>query len=319
MKKSLYSLLIFFSILIAGTFIGSLFFMLYGNLTSLIASQSDSFFSYKLFVPGLLVSFPLVCIIALLLLVYFEIRHPTSSVWPVVTYVALGILTWCVLIPFGLSKSVEYVENRYQVEDSQTPLTNGLFRKSSEGVEYLSSVNSEGFADGIFIDNEGNISHFYGKDVRVHVKDLFADSLIRDGAALSPFVYVPLGIYAELMVNGTNCWMKGYVSWICFAFMGFALLALTNLRQLSSWKLLNTFIIVIAGVLVAMLNYVYYCGDFFNGFAVEWARIFEGLPVDNPLMVAMNLLLIVIFVAARFIRRVTKKEEDKELVEDDLE
>lgn len=319
MKKSLYSLLIFFSVVIAGTFIGSLFFMLYGNLTSLIASQSDSFFSYKLFVPGLIVSFPLVCILGLLLLVYFEIRHPTSSVWPKVTYIGLGILTWCVFIPFGISKSVKYVENRFVVEDSQTPLTKGLFRKSENGIEYLSSVSKDGLADGIFIDQTGKISFFYDKDVKVHVKDLFADSLIRDGASLSPFVSVPLGIYAELMVNGTNCWMKGYVSWLCFAFMGFALLAVTNLRQLSSWKLLNAFIIVIAGVIVAMINYVYYCGEFFNGFAVEWARIFEGLPVDNPLMVAINLLLIAVFIGVRFIGRVTKKTEEEEMVEEDLE
>lgn len=316
MKKALYSLFIFTCIVIGATFLGSLLFMLYGNLMSFVANQEESFFSFKMLIPGVIVSFPIACILALFFLILLEIRREEASGFTLGLYIFMGFAVWCAFIPFDLHHSISYIqETASEIRDSEF-LTDGLFRKNPDGtVEFYSRVSPAGFADGILIDingahgEKGAVIPFTGKNVIVETEDVFADSIIREGANISPVVAVPLGIYAELMINGTNCWMKGVWSWMAFASFGFALLSLYGLKKISSWKLLNAFLIVLCGGCVAMLNYLYWCGEVFNGIAVEWARFFSALPVSDPFILCLNLVLVIVFSAAGVIRHLNDKKK----------
>ncbi len=319
MKKSIHILIVFFSVVITGSLLGSMLFMLYGNLTSLVANQKDTLFSFELFVPGIMVSFPLVCILALLFVILLNIRHSDFSKTSLITYLVLGLLTWFVFIPFDLSRSVDYITQEHNRVNREI-LTDGIFRTTDEGIEYLSRVTPDGLADGIFIDttgsykNPGTVLEIKQKDVSSKATDVFADTLIRDGAELSQFVSVPLNIYAELMINGTNCYLKGVISWISFAFMGLALISCAGLSNVSSWKLLNIFFVVFMACITGLLNYEYYSGDFFNSFAVEWARFFHGWPVDNPFMVILNLVIAGVCTMTGVIRFPKKAKSDGEVL-----
>jgi len=290
--------------------------MLYGNLTTLVANQADNFFSYKMLIPGVIVSFPLACILALFFLILLEIRRADSSAVRLGLYIITGLCVWCVFIPFDLHKSVAYIQEAAMEENNNELLTSGLFRKNPDGtIEYYSRVSAAGYADGILIDvngiagEKGCVIPFKGKDINIYSEDVFADSIIREGAQISSVVAVPLNIYAELMINGTNCWLKGVWSWISFAAMGLALMSLYGLKNISSWKLLNAFLIVLAGVCVALLNYLYFCGEVFNGIAVEWARFFAAWPIDNPFILCLNLVLIIAFSAIGIVRHMNEKKK----------
>ena len=312
MKRLFKAITLYFSFCIFGTLIAAVFCMLCMNVTNLVIGTRLPLFSMPLFIKALFLSFPVVAILALLLLVLYFIRHNIHSVLSLLVYVALGALTWGFLTPQTLRLSLSY-DMRFAITNSV--VSPGYFREEDNGlVYYWASVAEDGTGEGFFIDLYG----IYGKAGAVYslehaevvkkAQSVFADALVDSAIKTPKVVSSPLAVYLHLLYQGRDAVSRGYIAWLCFASLGLTLLALYAFGWLSAWRLLNAFIVMIAGVGVVFLNYLLTTHARLAALSELWLTKLGAIADILSLSTCVNLLLALLFVLIGIIRHFTRKE-----------
>lgn len=336
MKTVFYTISYYVLTVLLGSLAAALVYMVCCDLTVLVAGEKLVFFCGDFFFRGIFASFPLVVCIALFLVVFYGIRHLKKNLWIMCTYVLLCALSWLLLIPLMFNLEQAYKE-KYSTEYEISNLSPGFFRKDSGGIFYFSRVSDDGKADGLFIDlsgitgEAGTVSRFSGMKTLSDEKEFkseFADSVIRDSTKLPFAVSAPLNVYLILLEKARTAWAGGCARYVMFLAFALALSASASLQYVSTWRLVNGLISVLAGAAVCVFNYAYYLGFVFKTAAVSWDAYFSSIAVGKNgfwesllssggiLLAVVNLAFFVILLASGIFlyifkgKKMIKKQEE---------
>lgn len=294
MKRILTFAVIYLAAMFLGTLVFATLFMFSCNLSSFVTGVESSFFSVHFFVTGVLLSVPLVCIMVHLLFVFYQIRHPAKHILSFIVYVLFGALTWLVVIPTDLKLIARYESDAISPRVEATSA--GVFRKEENGIYYYSRVSEKGLADGVFFDTTGYLGKdevvvpFFDLPVKTESAFPYSDILIKNSLQPPRLVTYPLAVYNSLLTSALYSSSQGFFHWLTFASMGLALLAVYALQFGSSWKLANFTFIIMTGVLILFVNFLYYMNimpELLKEFAVKLSE-FTG--AKDPLVILINLI-----------------------------
>src|SRR5574344_776248 len=311
-KTSLKLIVSYFAIAVLGTLCGACLYMVYSLCTMLVAGEALKEFSLDFFIRGAFVSFPICIICSCMLLVLSLIRHPASPFFPILTYICLAVASWLVLIPLCNTLSVKYdAHNDSTVKEHV--VSAGLFRHDGNDVVFYTHINADKTADGVRItqkDDNGDITPFSNMSV-VKTNSQFSDSRIEETVAM-PKLFSFLLKGQKILTMVANASQKaGYNYWLCFATMGLALLSVSGLRRVSSWRLLNTFVVIITTASILTFNALYYGTGIFGHVPIVvdgWFRTTTF--IQNPFMVICNVVVSLVFTAWGLCLDLFKKNPD---------
>lgn len=314
MKRALTLGIVFFSSCIVGTLLFAVLFMFSCDLSMFVTGLSSPFFSLHFFLTGLLVAFPLVCVISQILLVLYLIRHHGSFLLPLVVYVVLGLFSWLVLLPADM-----HLISRYNSDDisSRVSATSaGVFRKEDNGIFYYSRISEDGLTDGLFIDTsgflgqEGSVLTFFDVPFSNESAFPYSDILIKNSVQPPKIVTFPLAVYSALLTAGQYQQSQGFLNWLAFASMGLALLSVFSLQFTSSWKLASAACVVTGGIVISVINYLYYMNIMPGLFRELSQKLSMLLETKDPLIVVVNLLMFALLVGFGVVMGFYREKDD---------
>lgn len=308
MKNALNMIIYYFAVVILGTVVAALIYMICCDLTVLVAGEKLKVFCWDFFLHGLVVMFPLVASFALGFLIFYGIRHNENHFIRLAAYSFLCALTWIVFIPlcFNLQQTYEssFAEN-YEIQK----LSSGYFREKNGNVFYFSRITENGEADGVFIDllgvtgESGKVVRFTNSKLADDFSSDFADSLVKDAIKLPLVVSVPVKVYSTLMEYARNAWSGGIGQWLGFLSFALALCSVIAFQYSSGWRLINGLSVMFFAGLVCLVNYGFYCGMIFKNTRNVWNSYFMELSEKNtgflqnlfsaeePMLIFINLVI----------------------------
>ena len=304
----------FFTFCLLGTLAGAVFCMLCMDLTQFVIGSKLSLFSLEFFLKGIYLSFPLVAIISLLLLVMYQIRHPVQKLQSFCTYLVLNVLVWTVLIPLVLQLSLRTDIRPPAAAASVSP---GYFRTENDMVHYWSKFSYDGKGEGVAIDLYG-LAGSPGTMIPLHDASKpeqktpanFADSLVLSAIDMPLCVSVPMNAYLHLLYTARDSLARSYLSWLTFASLGLALASVYAICFLSSWRLLDAFIVIIAGVGVALLNYAFSAGIIGKTLSLIWQRGLGEFGIRFPLTACLNVCIALLFIISGLCRHFLRQAKE---------
>lgn len=319
--KQLLSLLIRYILLnsFATIFFAGLFMFSCGMI-QFVPGEPFSFFSKPFFMYGIFYSFPLACICSHILLVLYAIRYPDSIFSTLAAYILLGALSWLVLIPADVKKlASEPALNVVQTGNSSA----GFFRKTEDGIYYLSRVDDSGNADGIFINvsgvsgQAGTVIQFSDTKIETDFALPYSDPLIKEAVQPTAFIMYPLSAYNTMLEAAQKRVSAGYAEWVCFASFGLALLSVFAVRFFTLWKLASAVAAIVCAMGIFFMNYLYYAEQiplFIVHFSDSISKI---LPMNEPFLFFLNnciacmFILLGVFTGIFRTRKKTTPENEK--------
>ena len=295
MKRVLSFAVIYIASMLVGTFIFATLFMFSCNLTTFVTGLPASFFSLHLFMTGIFLSVPLVCVLIQVLFVLYLIRHPKSQIVSLIMYAIFGLVSWLVLIPMDLELIARYDSDTVssRVEASSA----GVFRKEASGIFYYSHIDEDGTADGVFLDTEGTFNQegtvvpLFDVTVKNESAFPYSDILLKDSLQPPALVIYPMQVYSALLTAAQYSSSLGIFAWLAYASLGLALLSIYGLQFASSWKLASVSVVVSAAGVIIFVNYLYYMSILPSVFKEVAAKLAELTGAKDPLIVLTNLII----------------------------
>ncbi len=285
--------------------------MLCMDLTQLVIGTRFSLFRFEFFLKGVYLSFPLVSIMALLMIILYQIRHPQHSVPSVAVFIALNLLLWAMLMPLVLGLSLR---TDIRPPAAAPSASSGFFRNEDGLVYYWEVFSHNGKGEGLYIDLYG-VHGEPGQVYPLHQVDKpeqktpspFADTLVQKSIDMPKCVSIPLTAYLSLLYYARDCLSRGYLQWLGFASLGLAFMSLYGLGWLSSWRLLNAFVVMVVSVCIALVNYALYAGLLLPGVSRFWQLGLGAFGKHVPFTACVNVLIALcmlgIGLANSFLRR----------------
>lgn len=311
LKTSLRMIIAFFLICTVGTILSACLYMIYSSCTLLIAGDAFDVFSRSLFFTGLVKALPVCIVISSVLLALYLIRHPSEVVVPLITYLLLGLASWFVLLPLTNTLAVK-LEPITGFEKEERPLSENYFRKNNDQIVYISTYNAEGNADGTVIELspvERGVYSFTEVPLAEHPSE-FSDVLIEETVTVPSVCSLVIKAIGVMFSTGRDYLSKGYLSWIFFASFGLALLSLLGLKRMSSWRLINVFMILTLAVVIFSFNAAYYGVPEFQKYTFKIDQWFLRIPViPNPSAVLFNMIVTLVFTVFGIINAILKAPE----------
>lgn len=302
----------FLVLTVGGTLIGACLYMLYSACTQLVAGETISAFSRVLFSKGVCAALPVCASLSGVFLVLYLIRHPQLPFFPVTFYSALMVLVWLVILPACHQFTNTHHNNL--VDDTQKRvLSPGFFRKDGPLVLYYSQVYHDNSADGLCIDStdsDGKLFTFTSIPLAER-DDVFSDSLIEETVAMPKLFALMLAGDVILNKKASASYALGFGYWLCFATLGLALLSVIGLRRVTSWRLLNTFLVIFSTAGILAFNALYYgtgvldkAVSLVNGWFVKLTFI------HDPFIVLCNVVTAAVFLLCGLLLDLFKKNSD---------
>ncbi|WP_027729281.1 hypothetical protein [Treponema sp. C6A8] len=267
MKKALYFILIYLVLLILGTLLATFLYSLYLNVTNFTAGRPMALFQ----TPDLIKSFFYIssCYAFLIcpVLCYYRIRHAFGPL-QTFAYIFIFALTWAVVFPMNY-KLKTFVNNNYDFGkiEAEQGLTGGYFRKVGDKIYYLvEDYNFDRVTRIIELDTENDIPARYrvvfsdedfellkaGKSYKdIIIKSTFDDSSIANFINLK-----------SLVEYGENSFSKGFIAYLCFLSLAFAICSVYGLSSLFDWNLLNVCAVVVTLSAILIFNSIYFSAGF---------------------------------------------------------
>lgn len=289
---------------IVGTILCGFIFMVCDGLRFFVAGQELDVISLELFIHGIYFSAPGVFVLTQMLLILSVLRRKTDNkrrnhLFAIVTYLLLGILTWCLVFPKlieSASEFDEYKEDRLEL----VPLSVGYFRETDDGITYYTKISKEKKAEGLTIDvngkygKTGKIFPFYEKDISGVNYIPYSDILIKKAVAMPLAVSYPNEIYTKILDTAKNSWSDGKFAWLSFATLGLALLSLYSVQFLSSWKMVNAFAVILGGISICYINFLYYAEKFPSSVLNLPNRLPSLFSLENSVIVYINIIIFIL-------------------------
>ena len=325
MKKALKLALIYFVILVVGTFLGTILYSFYLNLLGFIAGNEITFLTNRELFKSFF--YVLLCMLLFIMpaIAYYRIRHP-GGILQFIVYVVLCLLTWVVLLPLSF-KLQDFCMARFAYAEEREYLSKDYFRHVDDKVYYFTSdfqkpegaaFYDEAQASAVVISTEENgqavftnITSYPTLDVirkalpyrEIQLKNVFGSG--------SKFFTVNF----NLLINKLRGTFRGGLPTILTMFSLMLLLcsvyAITNLFD---WRLLNTVTIFIVSAATLCFNSFYYFpeySDLIKRFS-SWAffNFLAGF-VSEPLLFTLNCFFALLFIVLGIIRMAVRKHAAK--------
>lgn len=309
-------LLSYLLIIVLGTLLGAVLYMIYSLCTTLVAGQGIASFEPVVFVRGIFLCAPIVMMASSLFMVIYLICHPSHSWLPLSVYAVLCFVTWLVFIPLVFSAWFSVSAGVEQAEDKKSVLLSpGYFRNEGKSLFFYTRVTEDNVADGVcitFDKSSGELSTFSSVELPYSERG-FTDSLIRESVGMPRLVFVLTAGFTTVLHIAQTEYTKGYLSWLCFSSMALAFFAAAGLRHVSKWRLVSLIFVGYYSFGVIIFNGLCYSDfivtsvqDAVNGILKNYIH------VGNPFLVICNLLLAVIFAVIGLVLDVHRKAELKE-------
>ena len=290
------------------TLAGSLVYMVYCAGTTLVAGTGSHIFSWNLLLKGIFVFLPVSLMFSQIFGMMYLIRHPLKKsdgtdsgpfFLPVFAFVILGLAIWFILMPVSINAG-ESIGIK-SISDTRKPnLSPGIFRGYDEGVYYFTSVEEDGKATGVFLNNSSNTVRVLTYD-NLDVSNMdgeFADPLVERTIRIPRVVRWILDIVSKVMDMAKMNLDLGFWNWICFASMGIALTSLVGLIYFSRWRLISVLVSVSCFLGCVGFNGVYYLTNAFDLPKKTFASLFARMPfIKNPFPVVVNLAIALVMIA----------------------
>ena len=305
MKKgllsSVYLLLYYICACVVLTCALAVLYMIYALCSGLVAGQVLSF-DLHFFIAGVLYFAPVVLVFGPLLMVFFLIRHPVSSIIPLIVYCLLSLSAWFFTISQLVRMNISF-EKKTAGERKFTKPSAGYFRRMGDAVFYYSSVGEEdNLVSGIGIDTAATSRRVYTFSSMNFSPEnsRMGDSLILDTLEMPPALSLVVSHGSRLRNLFTKRAVGSFFNWLCFASVGLALLAVYGLKNVSSWRLVNVLLAMVMTGAIIGFNVAGYTNPAFaqaeNSFitSMKFLPFLKKLAAVHPLVIFGNILACVI-------------------------
>lgn len=317
MRKPIALLLVYLFVLALSICAGIFFFAQYFNSLNLVAGKT-AFFSSELIIYGLFESLPAVLITIMLFVTFYKIRHLSNPVSSMITYSVLCVFTWFLLLPASIVLKNQVYKQITSMEKIQqsTELTGEYFRLIDGKNYYFINNSVDGSADVVMLyDSKSPGTHAFTETISIPENQdalTFHDPIMKESKVAIPFHILELASSIKKQAN--ESWKNGYIAWLCFCSLGFALCSIYFVIKMSSWKLVNSMWALIFFIAILCLNYSYYMPVFailknsLEGFFYESNHLqyFVRHHINFPLML-INCFIGTIFVVIGIIISTSKK------------
>ncbi len=314
--------LIFYYVIIVfvGTILLSGAYTVHALCKTLVAGQPLKSFNITFFTHGLFFAFPLMLVSIGALMIFYLIRHSSTSWLPLIVYGILYLcLSWGILLPISFKMQQKY--DTFNINTSAVPLSSGYFRNFNGKVFYYSAVTKENVADGVCFDlasTAKNVYTFTGEKLGSEYD--FSDSLIENSMQTSALTNIVMQHCALFCAKAYSAHKNGSLAWLNFSLLGFALLSLAGMRHISKWRLVNVMVITYASALILEINILYDKIGFLVPIANKINELFARFTFfTNPFLAVFNILIFLIFAITGLLIDIKRKRQPKATVFSDFD
>ncbi len=283
-------------------------YMIYTLCINMVAGQQLAF-DIQLFLDGVLLFLPLVLVLQAMFMTFWMIRHPESTLIPLVFYALIYIASWLFVLPATV-KIFPYSTSKYNGKMLSDKPSAGYFRNSTDKIFYYSAIDAESaVANGFCVDTlkpSGNVYTF--SNVRLSQKrTVFTDSLIQNTIEMPPSLSIIVRYVLDFFIILAKCSQGGGGYWLCFATMALPLLAVVALRRFSQWRLVSVISIIFVTFGVMSFNIAGYVNpsvvsveDTINGVLTKIPPLAALSKFGNPCVVLANIIVFLVLTTAFF-------------------
>ena len=312
MKRSLLLLVQYFIFILLGCLLGIFVYTQFYNNINLVAGFPVKFSKYPL-IKGFLESIPIILLLIGMLLSLYKVRHMENPVSSAIVYSCLGIITWFLVFPASLSliKVLTPVTEKIAESEIKSELSRGYFRKVGNVYYYFLEEQRGDITQVIAIDsNQNTFGIIKQLDLSADSEfnkqtQPFVDPIIK--ASLDNIPYRIIKVFSNVKKNAMSAWNNGYISWLLFCSLGFALWSIYGLIKISSWKLINTFMIIFFQGLIILFNGIYFSSRF--ELLHDLIPPVKSIPVSELLLAIVNVSVGILFITVGIISTCVKKRE----------
>lgn len=324
MRKVISLILDYFLILIVGFAIGMFIFVQYFDSISLVAGERY-FVPKEVVLYGIFCVLPIIFIILPFALILYKIRHRSNPKSTFITFIVLSLVNWFGFYPLTLKLQTVYEKNLYakNYNPEQKPLTKGYFRKANAKLYYFNKKSDLDSANVIIIEDSKNPGNFAEENI-IDVSEKsdfekfaspFRDPLIKETVTNIP--YPVINIFSSIKSQALHAWNYGFVSWICFCSLGFALCSIYGVVKFSHWRMVNVLGAFILSGIVIWFNDFYYsqlnssARNFLQSLFYEGGRLnfFIDKGIEFPLVLINMTFFVVLLIIGILVAILRRKEE----------
>lgn len=312
MKKSLKLITKYILYLVIGSLLGTIFYYIYSSIQRFVPGG----YGQKIFIGDFLRTYfkvlaYLVFIIPTVLICH-KLKRP-GTVLQCITFILISALSWMLILPFSY-KGYKNISKTYSEEQFYNPLSKGEFRQSDNKVYYFASdYNSDAMwpteVASVVIDTneEGGVTVekiLEKKDFElITAANPYRDILIKDFFTSKSQVYLNLDSILKRMDDASN---QGFTFLLGFMTLGFVLCSIYGLANISSWRLINSSVVIFTTVAVLCFNNLYYtpAGEFLRESSIASIYSIQYLEnfVNDPILCLINLIFGFIFIIVGILR-----------------
>ena len=321
MKKALNLIFIYFTFLISGIIIGSVFYSFYLNVLKFIAGNEIYFFSREELLDSLFyVSY---CMLFLIcpLVCYYRVRHP-GGFPQTVAYIILCLFTWLFLFT-GVKQLNNYYIKHFEKENKTEYITKGYFREADGKVYYFTEnfkyKAGQGIAantviidtseDGIVtVENTKESEEFILNKKAEPYREVQIKRTFEDNDFKFMFTFKVVLDYAA------SCLEDGLIAYLGFLSMALLICVLYGLTGFCEWRMLNTSMLFIGNSAILLFNSIF-CRPVTQALRDRLTAnsFFEmlGNYLNNPLLVVVNTVCALIILIASIINFIVRNHKKK--------
>ena len=309
-KTSLRILLLYVLVLVLGTVVCAAIYTVYSLCKNMIAGGGLHVFNLSYFLAGVNMFAPLVVVASGIIMIMYIIRYSIRNILPFGVFIIAYVAVWVFLLPLNYSVVANITKTNPPADGDKT-LSSDYFRTGTDGdVFYYSSIENENVADGICIDKTEGVTYTFS-GVTIPRNEGFSDSLIHKSIGMPTLIDGSLSWVKMFFNISRQAWKSGFLAWLCFASIGLALASVAGLTFVSRWRLVNVLSSCIVTVGIVFLNILAYTKSFMDPAKAFLEGAMANVPIKNPLIVLMNVLIFVIFSLLGFIVRQKRRKEER--------
>lgn len=266
MKKALNLVFRYFTILIAGTLIGTLFYTFYLNVLSFVAGQDLDIWSLDIIMQSVFHVAIVMCFLIFPLLSYYRIKH-SGGLAQNIAYILLFFLTAALVFPGVLKLKKMYFEKNPPVTRI-SHLSGGYFRTNTDGSKvyyftrdfFSNPINGDDTTTVIInTSDEGKVEIEKIKDTPDFplYEEAKPYNEILAKKAFGRLKIFEDGIFHTLVEKAEIAFDKGFTFYLGFSSIMLLFASIYAFTSLFKWKLLSTFVLILNSVLIVLLYNIY--------------------------------------------------------------
>ena len=326
MRKVISLILDYFLTLIVGFAIGMFICIQYFDSINLVAGERF-FVSKEIIVLGIFYTLPVLFLLLPFALVLYKTRHKNNPVLSCATFAVLSLLNWFIFYPVTL-KLQNVAEKKFS-ENARNPtffklndLSSGYFRRANGKLYFFNKETESNSAEVILLEDSAAPLDF-AKEEKIDVSENsdfykssspFRDPLVKE--TMTDIPYQVINVFHSIKFQAIRTWNYGFIPWICFCSLGFALCSLYSLIKLSSWRMINALTALVFTGLIIWFNDFYFSPlnngmrNFLQSLFYEGGKLnfFIDKGIEFPLML-INLLFGLIFTIAGIVIAIFRNRE----------